>query len=282
VIIFKWGLIAAIIASFISILMGIIFEVRVFYIFIRALIFSVLFFGLGIGLRFLVNAYFPEFLYKDDENAAGELDDQGGSQVIVAQEETGEYAVPELYKTAGDPEELGNIDDLLSGAFKSRSGSKGIDRNKEAGYNGVDSGQEVSSFFPEELTFEQSSFNGRSAINNTQMENQPVDRPQFSPSFGEASFGENSGLNGLPDLDMMARAFTPGLGGSIPAFESTVPISPVAEPVSTPAESSFMPAMEEFEPEKQFRGGNKPQPIKGDFNPKELAEGLRSVLAKDK
>ena len=61
-------------------------------------------------------------------------------------------------------------------------------------------------------------------------------------------------LGGMPELDDMAGSFLSNTDEE-PKVEFTMPErSPV---------------------------GNKPQPLKGDFNPKELAAGIRTVLSKD-
>ena len=289
VIVIRWGLIAAVIAFFVSILMGILFEVRVFHIFFRALIFSALFFGLGVGLRHLISNYFPEMLYTDDENNENELYEQSGARIAIIQDNIGEYAVPELYRTAAGSEELGNIEDLVSGAF-SPSGSKGIDRNNKTGYNNegnekeqveTTESQNISNIFPEEIPFHGDSLGGSPGGDNPAVGSESAPSPIFSPSFGDSG-----GLEGLPDLDMMARAFSPGFSGSVPVFTTAQTSSPPPDsaPLNVSGQSSFLPKVEDFEPAAQqsYRGGNKPQPMEGDFNPKELAEGLRAVLAKDK
>ncbi|MDR2403197.1 MAG: hypothetical protein LBD78_04135 [Spirochaetaceae bacterium] len=61
---------------------------------------------------------------------------------------------------------------------------------------------------------------------------------------------------GLPDLDSMAGAFAP---------------SP-AEPVESPAD---------FSPPVRSPSGNKPQSLKGDFNPKDLAAAIRTKISKE-
>jgi len=287
VVVLKWGIIAAIAAFFISVFIGIIFDVRAVHIILRALLFAVLFFGLGIGLRFIINSYFPELLYKEDENPTEDWYDQVGSRQAITQDDVGEYAVPELYKTPDGSDELGNIDDLISGSFNPRDGTKGIDRNTEAGYNNKgdfnktgqvssSESQDISNVFPEEFPFHDDGLMDNAAAGSSPA----VDRQQFSPSFGE-----NAGYESLPDLDLMARAFSSGFGGapvSIPPTPAQTFI-PATAAANSSALSSNTPKLDELEPTPQrYRGGNKPQPMKGDFNPKELAEGLRSVLEKDK
>jgi len=280
----RWGIIAAVFALLISIALGMISSVRLVNIIVRAVIFAVVFFGLGFGLRFVLNNFFPELLYSDDSISQGDLD-QTGSRINITVDSSGEYAVPELYKTSDDSEEMGNIEDLISGIFRPRgageiketSGKRsfspalsalGIDDSMEAGYNDIGALQDVS--FPEDDVEEVPGFN-----------KQPVSQPVFSPSFGD-----DSGLGGLPDLDMMARAFSSAYSSSpTPVPSSPAPASSASSAPSSPMAAAFTPMspVESFESEKsRYKGGNIPQTLEGDFNPKSLAEGLRTVLSKDK
>jgi len=255
----KWGLIAAISAFLISAFLGVFSGVALFHIIIRALIFAGVFFGMGFGLRFIINSFFPEILFP--ETAAEYTYEQPGSRINITMDNTGEYAVPELFKSTGDYQELGNIEDLISGVFSSRNKPvKGVDAVKEPGYNDTGDYQDLS--IPEEMPYDmQESFTPDTAP-----------KPAFTPSFGD-----DAGLGGLPDLDMMARAFSSAYSGPQAGFSSAPPVSSV----STPVRSVGMPLIEDLEPSPRYKG-NKPEPLKGDFNPKELAEGLRAVLSKDK
>jgi hypothetical protein len=267
---FKWGSISAICALVISILLGVISGVSAVHIIARALIFSIVFFGLGFGLRFVLDSFFPEVLLANEEAVPSEINDADG-HVSIAMDSMGEYAVPELFNKQGNSEELGNIEDLISGISMSRAAEnnsasgrshsqypdfnfsmledEGIDRNKEAGYNNLG--------ITEDDPFIESAD-----------ENPPVNKPaafqaQFTPSFGD-----DSGLGGLPDLDMMAMAFSSNYGGApAPAAPSPSPM-PSTHPV------------EEYEPDRSQYKGNKPQTLKGDFNPQSLAQGIRTVLSK--
>ena len=275
---FRWAVIAAISAVFISVFLGVISGVNILHIFLRAIIFGAVFFGFGFGLRFVVNSFFPELLFHEDESITQDID-QSGSRVNITLDSSGEYAVPELYKTSDDSQEMGNIEDLISGVFRPRGSDdyqrdekqvfapimadEGIDGSRDAGYNeegGLQDFQDLS-------VFERPS----------QAEKPAVDQAtQFTPSFGD-----DSGLGGLPDLDMMARAFSSAYGSFPASAPAPEPVGKAASVPSTPSISP-MTSVEEVEPEPvRYAAGNKPQPLEGDFDAKSLAEGIRTVLSKD-
>jgi hypothetical protein len=276
---FKWGLSAAIFALFISILLGLIAGVSAVHVFLRALVFSVVFFGIGFGLRFIINSIFPELLYINNEEITPSENSEEG-HISIAMDSMGEYAVPELFNQ-GDAPELGNIDDLISGVFKPGGGVKrasqetnqkidfsisdeGIDQNKETGYNNSGAIEDISFGGSEELN--SGGFNETSAFEKTAAEKTPSFQPQFTPSIGDE---DDSGLGGLPDLDMMAMAFSNFSGPSPSSVSSSPPSMGPIDPV------------EEAEPDRGQYKGNKPQPLKGDFDPQTLAEGIRTVLSKE-
>jgi len=280
----RWGLVFAAIALVISVFLGIISGVTLPYILLRSLVLTLIFFGMGYGIRVLVDSFFPELLFDDNESSAEITFDRPGSRVnITLGGGGGEYAVPE--KTAGsdDMQDLGNIEDLISGAFRPKTESRAevqqqaIDRSQEEDYNSPgadlfddDQGGKFPSFEPsafgpsgfEPSGFEPSGF--ESSGGEAETKSAPVSGPAFTPSFGDDS---GDGLGGLPDLDSMATAFS----GSFDVEDS----SPA--PGQAPPPQSF-----EEGDSGQYNKGNKPQPLKGDFNPKELAEGIRTVLIKDK
>jgi len=257
----KWGITAGLFAAIISVALGVISGVLMSYIIIRALVFLFVFFAFGAGIRALINSYFPELLYANNEPDSDiGFDQPAGSQVnITLGGNTSEYAVPEMYKNSGDSGELGNIEDLISGNFKVRSefesndtassgwehGSEGIDLGREDDYNvgGVSFSAE-----PQEFASFQTPESSQAA----------PEKPVFSPVFG----GDSDDLETLPDLGSMATVFSTG-------FDTD--------------EATAMPHMgdEAESSQVQYNKGNKPQPLKGDFNPKELAEGIRTVLKKD-
>jgi len=264
---FKWGAMAAVGAVIVSMGLGLLSGVGLLHVFLNALIFGAVFFGLGFGARFLINSYFPELLFVNEEASAQGAVDQPGSMVNITLDNTGEYAVPELYKSPGNPEELGNIEDLVSGSFRPRSASSGIDRMKEESYNDntfqSDSGGDNFSFL-ESVDFDEPMVESP-RVENSKVEPR-VEKPVFTPSFGD-----DAGVGGLPDLEMFAMAFSSG-------GEARVAPQPMAAPAGLPEKQQ-----EEFEPMQPTRYvASKPTPLKGDFNPKDLAKGISTVLRKDK
>jgi len=300
----RWGITAAVFALLISVLLGFIAGVGAGYIFLRAAIFTVVFFGIGFGLRFAINNFFPEMLISDDTASASEDTERRGEQVNITVDSTGEYAVPELFKSSGDSGELGNIEDLISGVFgqinrsqerRAQGGGKqssepwftvddpeseqGIDRISKNGYNDNSGG---GASFIETNVYESFSTAAAKAPAGTKA----AERTQFSPSFGD----DDSGLGGLPDLDMMARAFSSAPGSAPPAGvmqqSSSVPSSSVSEfiPTPVPGNPAFSQTAGVFSAEeadtRKRNAGNKPQTLQGDFDPKQMAQGISTILSK--
>ena len=270
---FKWGLIFALFALITSIALGILFGVNPVHIIIRAIIFTVVFFGLGMGINYVINTFFPEILLYDDSHSQSDTQNMNeqGSLLNITLGGSGEYAVPELYKDSDGGEEMGNIEDLISGNFKVRPSSSerehstesftgGIDRNGNGSYNNMAAAEDNADAENDDMF----SFQGMQSA----AERLPV-KPVFTPSFGD-----DSGLGGLPDLDAMAGAFSPGYSAdsALQAHSASfVPASPV---------QAF--SSEEAPRAVQYNKGNKTRQLEGDFDPKELAEGIRTILSKDK
>jgi len=271
---FRWGIFAAGAAFLISTALGIIFGVGFLYIIIRGIVFAFIFFGFGLALRFLINNFFPEiFTARTAEEPDVSLEKPVISRENAIIDTMGEYAVPELYKTPGESGKLGNIEDLVSGAFKPLP--EGVDRNDEEGYN-TDNVRDAP-----EMSFESSGtksqenvkyhdafqdlFPDTAAANDEFVPDEPKnEKPAFTPSFGD----DADGLGGLPDLDSMAVAF--GGGAEFSSDFGGSSYSSADEPEEADVESP------------RNSGSGKSQPIKGDFSPKDLANGIRTVLSKER
>jgi hypothetical protein len=250
---YKWGFVPAIFAFIISVLLGVISGGSFNHVILRALVFAAVFFGLGLGMWFIVNSYFPELLV--DDNVTSAQDEKPGTRINITVDSAGEYAVPELYKTSGASDKLGNIEDLISGAFKVNSES--IDRNQEEGYN---EDRDQSNPDNENIDF-QDMFQDTADFDKS-----PGGKPVFTPSFVD----DAGSLGGLPDLDAMATAFSSGesFGGS--------------SPIGYSGGSSVLSDFEEKKDSSSHYVGNKPEPMKGDYDPQEIAQGIRTMLSKDK
>jgi hypothetical protein len=276
---FKWGFTAAVFALLVSILLGLVSGVGAAFVFLRALVFAAVFFGIGFGLHFIINSYFPELLYID-EAAPSEPADENAGHISIAMDSMGEYAVPELFDKKGETYELGNIEDLISGTFRPDRGEdrssaesnqsayqgdnfsmadEGIDQNKETGYNDLGDFGDVT--FSEPVAGEPDSFSEAAPF---EAEKPQVFQPQFASSIGD----DDSGLGGLPDLDMMAMAFSNFSDSPGDVSSSTPSMGPIS-------------SVDESEPDRSQYKGNKPQALQGDFQPQAIAQGIRTVLSKD-
>lgn len=272
---FKWSMISAGAAFLISLTLGIIFGVGFFYIIIRSLVFAFIFFGFGFALKFLVNTFFPELLTVGAEDSGNQMPmEQPPSRENAIIDTMGEYAVPELYKTPGESGELGNIEDLVSGAFMPMP--EGVDRSEEERYNDdvardapdikFDSSETKSQENVKYHDAFQDLFPDSAAYNDSEPDEPKNEKPAaFTPSFGD----DADGLGGLPDLDSMAMAF--GGGGDFSSDLGGSSYSGAGETVAADIDSPV-----------NNNAGGKSQPIKGDFSPKELANGIRTVLSKEK
>jgi hypothetical protein len=192
------------------------------HVLIRAGVFGLVFFALGCVLWLMINNFVPELLSADAPAAeeSADLGETPGSKVNITLEDP--KILPEMYQNLDHGDEVGNIGDLVSGAFKPEETAvltplpldgdgQGMDQKPQAGY--------------------------------TETENR-----------GAVPLSDDAEV--LPDLDSMAGSFMDG----------------VDEGFAGPAE---LP-----EPVRKA-SGNKSQKLEGDFDPKELAAGIRTVLKKD-
>jgi len=248
----KWGVLAGIAAFIISLLTGLIAGVHGIHVFLRALLFLAVFFGLGMGIRVVISVFLPELLFSDSEPSPqyeennNDDDEFSGRRVDINVGDNEEYAVPDS-SIPNSEHMLGNIEDLVSGIFKPEPGA--IDRSGKDEYNDQGSGFSAGDLDFSNVSLKSSSPSGSPGGDSN-------DKPAFTPSFAE------SGLSGLPDLDSMAAVFS---GGS-----TFTPSKAPTEEYAT-AESVRKPL-----------NPNKTQQLDGDFTPKELAKGISTVLNKEK
>jgi hypothetical protein len=224
-------------------------------------VFFVLF---GSGILFLIRTFIPDLLNNDTGYDQDDSLANPGSRVNITLDNSSGYAIPELYSKSGDKNEMGDIEELVSGSFQPESshGIQGIDQNENFNYNNKGKqNQDDFEFFDILNTGFQSAPNSSFQSTAPLMEKTAGElhagksrtgTPVFTPSYGD-----DAGLGGLPDFDDMASAFFTGSSIDSTASHET------NDPVRSTA-------------------GKKPQPFKGDFDPQELAQGLRTVLSKDK
>lgn len=251
----KWGIAFAAAALVISTAVGIVSTVSAGHIILRALIFAVIFFGLGIGSRVLINNYFPELLSLDE--ADGQANRLRVDITLGNSLESDSLAVPEMYNNSKDSKELGNIEDLLSGSFRVLP-EEGIDRKREGDYNDI--GGELNDEF--KIL-------------------KPVETVRYKSSSFTPSINDSDDLGALPDLGAMAMAFS---SDSEPDYSAA--FGKGNESAGSPSggilEAMEVPSFNEAEAAPQYKKRGEPKPLNGDFAPKELAEGIRTILTMEK
>ncbi|GHV69917.1 hypothetical protein AGMMS49928_14900 [Spirochaetia bacterium] len=232
------GAVAAI-AFILSLILGVASGAALGVIFLRAIIFALVFFVIVSGAYILISRFMPEFFDGSGGSAAGKAT---GTRVNITLDDGDDIAgqnaaVPDggLESSGGD--ELGDISSI-TGDSSSGEAFTGLDQKAQDGYTVKGVAEE--SPFGEDLV------------------PPPVGA---SPAAGASSpseddFGEAAD-EALPDLTALAGAFS-GLdedAGNVPSEQS---------------------------PARPFSTSGKPQKFEGDFNPKELAEAIRTTLKKDK
>jgi hypothetical protein len=225
---------------------------------VRPLFFGAVFFALAGGIWLLVSRFVPELLLPG-EDADG---DAPGSRVDISVGDRAAGALP----SAGPDEDVDDIAKLLSGGSgrsaaggggtgnvppgedrAGRGNSPGLDQNGEGGYTEKERGAREA---------------GAGAY--AAKEDVPV------YSAGPAS------LEVLPDLDSMSGSF---LSGPEAAGEGRVD---AAESWAAGPGGDSPPDMGEAGPVPERRKtSGKGQSMGGDFNPKDLASAMRTLLSKD-
>jgi len=256
----KWGIIcggAAFVLAFItSLLLG---HTSLSAALIRGGGFAALFFGLGAGIWALINIFIPELLAAQNDDVNNVFSKKAtGARVNITLDDTSNSAFSAALPSTGiglmdDDEEVGDFKDLISRSTNSR---RDIDQNPAAGYTEQEEQQEEQQ--QEEFT--------------------PVFDSSLDTSLGGSIENSLDGVkvDGLGDFSMDFGAFVPeGGGGS----------DPLMDPFS------FMPGTDDSAGAEETHtaaaaprssSSGKPAELQGDFNPKDIAAGIRTVLEKDK
>lgn len=259
------GIVAGI-AFVLSFIIGMISGISMTMLIMRAILFSVLFFVISALIKILVSRFLPELLQDPQEEGGLEGDSgaalrsgyKAGSRVNIIEGDDNfspvEVSRPPV--TGAQPDEseegLGNISDLLGkiGINYADNRETGMDQNDQDSYTG-DVGLGV--FSASSLA---SSHMGGSLNKEGTSQANPSKKVSPDSAFGNTS----SSMEALPDLESMAGIFgDPSEQAEAGAGEVSAS-NPVRKPVLKKQTSEWS----------------------GDFNPRDLAEGLRTVLSKEK
>jgi len=219
----KWSVIPAVAAFILALLLSLFLGRANFTdALLRALLFAVIFFVLGAGIKFLINTFIPELMFPDRktdsaDNVFGQETPGPGTRINISLGETINAALPNTEKSQ-EKGEVDNIND--SAAIRKKSD---IDQNDNNSYTGNEG--------------------------------------EFAPSQG-----------GSPEEDKGEEDFFMNFESYIPDF--------MKESFSEDEDSS-KGQNDKSLPERKV-SSNKPMKLEGDFNPKEIAAGIRTVLEKDK
>ena len=260
----KWGGIAAsaafVLALALSLLLG---QTSLLIALFRAVIFAALFFGLGIATWVLINTFIPELL---SPIGTGDIatnlfsTENAGSRVNITVDDTQNAALPE--QGGGD---VGDFNELFTP-------KEDIDQTPATGYTEGGAGGEIEEF----------SIAPEGGL--------PAETEEFTSAFSDVGFNDEAGDgDGTEEeekpgeFSMDFSAFVPGgLGGDSTGGEG----GETDESDSDLDAFSFFPDGADTsaldEPQERKVSRNKPMKLEGDFNAKEIAAGLRTVLEKDK
>ncbi|MDR1862687.1 MAG: hypothetical protein LBQ67_02080 [Treponema sp.] len=233
--------IAAGAAFIISFLLGLLRGVSFPALMLRPLIFAVLFFIIAYVVCFLVTRFLPELLDTNSPDTAGAEDIPNPGLRIDITEEEPQEAAVYAVPTDDSENNLGNISDLFGETRAAETGSPGLDQNKENGYNS----------------------SGNVSVDVRRGGNFTGGGKVMPKTVLVSDAAES--VDVLPDLDSMARAFLPNSGEE----------DKDAAGYPTATFSVKRPAVDG----KSQNG--KSQGIEGDFDPKELAAGIRTILKKE-
>lgn len=248
----KWGIIAGAAALLLSLTLGIFNGVNFIFALLRAGIFTAVFFSLGLGCSFLVKNYFPEFLLSEPGDAASESRSgkSPGSRVNIT---LGGGALPEMYSHTDSSDDVGDIAKLVFGESEPDTAPV-----PDALYAMDQTAKDAYTNRSDVASAEFNQDNSGVGSDGVEVPESVSDKPALAASAGDE-------LGSLPDLDAMSKAFLIDADEDAPAEPEALESSKFERP--KPGRSS---------------GGGKTRQFEDDFNPKELASGIRTVLEKDK
>jgi hypothetical protein len=246
----KWGIYAGIAALLLAFIISILIGHAGFTVSIlRGLGFALLFFILGTGAWTLINTFMPELLFPEANDAAANIfgSESSGSQSPDSQS-YGSY----VNITLGDKSEAALPD------------SSGQDSDEIGNIADLVSG----AINPAEEAKQQRGLDETS-------------KNDYTNSGEDTTPSLNGFMDGLAEPASDSGSFSMNfdnlaLGGGLTGEE------PFGDSFSIPGDSGGTSKEEVFSLPERKVTGNKPMALEGDFNPKDLAAGIRTVLETDK
>jgi len=251
----KWAVFPAGAAFLLAFLMSLIFgQVGLVIALLRAFIFAIMFFGIGCGAWVLINTYLPDLLLLEGKNASEDgvfptdfsAESPTGSKVDITLGDSEEPASPAALP--GDSygiDGIGNISDLVSKAMNPAEQPGDIDQAPSNNYNSELGDMDFATM---------------------------SDVPGGLANSDDTSTADSGGLGDF-------SSFFDGLTAKGAMGESEDSLSDLFQTLST---VSAPASSEELAKVERKTGERNSVEMKGDFSPKEIAAGIRTVLANEK
>jgi hypothetical protein len=240
----KWGIFAGgaalVLALATSLLLG---QTSFSIAALRALCFTVLFFGLGIGASALIYTFVPELLSLDDKDDITRdvfSAESPGSRVNITIGDSADPALPDDDNSAASVDNVEDFSGLTPGIGDSvkkaqPDNNKGIDQNPASSYT-------------------------------------IMGAEEFSPALSDAEDNDSGGFS----IDFGAFVSDGGGMGELDSYMDSM------DSFSGLSDGDDSAKIEESSLPERKVSGNKPAKFEGDFDPKDLAVGIRTILQKDK
>jgi hypothetical protein len=241
----KWGIYAAIAALLLSLAISLIAHASFGHALLRGLAFGALFFALGTGAWALINHYIPELLFPESNDATNNI--FGTESPADLQGSDSQLYGSRINITLGDRSEA---------ALPDQSDSDEVGNIADLVSGAVDPAEEAK----RQRGIDEISENSYNNLGEDIIPS-PNDPTEKEPVYAE----ENGGFT------MNFDSFTMGGGGKS--------LDPFGDSFSLPVNGTAK--KEEVLPERKTIE-NTPKALEGDFNPKDIALGIRTVLETDK
>jgi hypothetical protein len=273
----KWGGICACVAFLLALTLSLLLgQTNLLIALLRAVIFAALFFGLGIAIWALIKTFLPELLSAETADIATHLFSTGsaGSRVNITVGDTQSAALPKQSNAAQD--DVGDFNELFT--------PKDVDQIPATGYTEGGATEGLGSMGDFGSTEESAPEGDFSSTEELSPIGEFGSAEEFASSFDDATGANDEAEDEPGEFSMDFSAFVPGgLGGGEGDEGEDAAASDLDSFSFFPegAGSAGSASYDEPAPERKI-SGNKPMKLEGDFNAKEIAAGLRTVLEKDK